>query len=178
MSAANSIAAQAVINSPPSFAPASFNNDPSLFLFNLFLMTGAFFIGVMMVGRQGSRIWQQRLFDHPLDPVSVYRAITLFAGIGLTLRCGAEALHLWSWDQKTPDIVARALMAKRWLDPIAVMCGMVWMSLVVLGEPGLEHQLRKAPMPVDMWSRWPVMLRALVVLALSFAAALIAVCLR
>ncbi len=175
---ANSIAAQTVANAPPSIAPPSFNDGASLFLFNLFLMTAAFFLGAMMVGRQANRIWAQRRYDHPLDPVSLYRFITLLAGVALTLRCGAEALYLWGWQPTDPTTVARILMAKRWVDPIAVFAGMGWMAIVILGEPGIEHQLRKAPLPVDMWSRWPILVRALGIIVLSFAAAAAAVILR
>lgn len=132
----------------------------------------------MMVGRQGSKIWAQRRYDHPLDPVSLYRLITLLAGAALMIRCGAEALSLWAWNPDDPALTARALMAKRMVDPVALTFGFTWMALVILGEPGIEHQLRKAPLPVDMWSRWPVLGRALIVIALSFAAALVAVIFR
>lgn len=175
--AANSLSASMVTNTATP-APPSFNNDPSLFMWNLFLMTAGFFLGLMLVGRQGGIIWRQRRYDHPLDPVSLYRLITLLAGFALTIRCGAEALSLWGWNPQDPVISARTMMAKRWLDPIALTCGFIWMAIVLLGEPGIEHQLRKAPLPVDMWSRWPVLVRALLVIALSFAAAIVAVIFR
>lgn len=176
--AANSLSAAMVANASSSPAPPSFNNDPSLFLWNLFLMTAGFFLGAMMVGRQGNRIWSQRRYDHPLDPVSLFRLITLFAGTALTIRCGAEALSLWGWNPDDPVTSARVMMAKRWLDPISLGCGFLWMAIALLGEPGIEHQLRKSPLPVDMWSRWPVLARAGLVVALSFAAALVAVVFR
>ena len=174
---ANSLSA-VMVESVPTPAPPSFNNNPSLFLWNLFLMTAGFFLGLMMVGRQSTRIWHQRNYDHPLDPVSLYRGITLFAAIALTLRCGAEALSLWGWNPADPVTAARAMMAKRIIDPISLACGFIWMATALLGEPGIEHQLRKAPLPVDMWSRWPVLVRAMLVIILSFAAALVAVVFR
>ena len=177
-SAAESVAAEAVRAGPATVAPPAFNEDPSLFLFNLFVMTAATFLGAMMTGKQASRIWGQRFYDHPLDPVTLYRLITLLAGVGLTLRCGAGAMELWGWNPSDPATTARVLMAKRWIDPIAVACGFIWMAIVILGEPGIEHQLRKAPLPVDMWSRWPVLARAGAIIVLSFVAALAAVCLR
>lgn len=173
----NSLAAAVVEQAPTSFAP-SFNGDQTLFMWNLFLMTAGFFLGLMMVGRQGSRIWQQRVYDHPLDPISLYRTVTLCAGIALTLRCGAEALSLWGWNPEQPQLTARVLLAKRWIDPISLGFGLLWMAIVLLGEPGIEHQLRKAPLPVDMWSRWPVLVRAALVIILSFAAAMVAVLFR
>lgn len=173
--AAGSIAAQTV-QKVPSELPPSFNGDASLFLPNLFLMTAMFFLGVMMVGKQASRIWLNRFYDHPLHPVSLYRAILTLAGLGLTLRCGVEAMLLWGWEPANPEQVARITMAKRWIDPISLGCGALWMSIAILGEPGIEHQLRKAPLPVDMWSRWPTLVRAGGVIAISFVAALAAVC--
>lgn len=178
MGAANSAAARIVEAAPASFAPPSFNQDPSLFIFNLFVMTAATFLGAMMVGKQAIRIWVQRYADHSTHPVTLYRMIGLLAGIGLTLRCGAAAMELWGWNPDDPVTTARVLMAKRWIDPIAVACGFGWMAIVILGEPGIEFQLRKAPLPVDMWSRWPVLARALAIIVLSFVAALAAVCLR
>lgn len=41
-------------------------------------------------------------------------------------------------------------MAKRWINAAAIGCVFVWMSIVMLGELGIEHQLRKTPLPVDM----------------------------
>lgn len=178
MSAANSLAAEAVISGPTSLAPPSFNGEPSLFAFNLFLMTAMFFLGLMMTGKQANRIWAQRMWDHPLHPVTLYRTILMMAGVGVTLRCGAEALYLWAWNPGDPVQVARAAMAKRWLDPLSIGCIMIWMTIAILGEPGLEHQLRKAPLPVDMWSRWPALARALLVVIVSFVAAFAAVALR
>lgn len=178
LSAATSLVAQSVEAGPRTPIPPSFNGDGPLFLFNLFLMTATTFIGIMMTGKQARRIWVQRFHDHPLDPVSIYRFILLFAACGITLRCAAAAMELWGWNPKDPVTVARVMMAKRWLDPIAVFCGLFWMLLANLGEPGVEHQLRKAPLPVDMWSRWPTLVRAAAVVALSFGAALAAVCLR
>lgn len=178
LDAAGSLAAQSAARTPEALVPPSFDNGASLYLFNLFLMTATTFLGAMLVGKQGSRIWGQRIWDHPLHPVTLYRTITLCAGVGITLRCGAEAMFLWGWNPADVVTSARVSMAKRWIDPIAIGFGLMWMTIVILGEPGIEHQLRKAPLPVDMWSRWPVLVRAGAVIILSFVAALAAVCLR
>ena len=178
LGAAGSTIAGFIEQGPQSPAPPSFDNGASLYLFNLFLMTATTFLGAMLVGKQGSRIWTQRFWDHPLHPVTLYRLVTFCAGVGVTLRCGAEAMFLWGWNPEDVITSARVSMAKRWIDPIAIGFGLMWMTIVILGEPGIEHQLRKAPLPVDMWSRWPVLVRAAAVILLSFVAALAAVCLR
>jgi hypothetical protein len=176
--AAASLTAQAIQSGPQSPMPRAFNNDATLFVFNLFVMTATTFLGAMMLGKQARRIWMQRFYDHPKHPVTIYRMILLLAATGITLRCGAGAMVLWGYNPDDPATTARVVMAQRWLDPIAAFCGMGWMALAILGEPGVEHQLRKAPLPVDMWSRWPALVRALAVVILSFTAALAAVCLR
>ena len=166
------------LHTATALAPPSLADNPALLAWNLFVMTAAFCLGLMMAGKQARRIWAQRIYDHPKDPVSIHRAILFLAATGICLRCGAEAMTLWGWNPDDPTTTARVVMAKRWIDPIALGCGMIWMSLAILGEPGIEHQLRKAPLPVDMWSRWPALMRALGVVILSFTAALAAVCLR
>lgn len=177
ISAAGSAAAQ-LIEHAPSALPTSFNDGASLYLFNLFSMTAMTFLAAMMVGKQASRIWSQRFHDHPLHPVTIYRSIILCASAGLALRCGAEAMFLWGYNPLDPVTSARVAMAKRWIDPVGLAFAMLWMMAAILAEPGLEHQLRKAPLPVDMWSRWPGLVRAGCVIILSFVAALAAVCLR
>ena len=176
--AAASLTAQAVQAGPQSPMPRAFNNDTTLFVFNLFVMTATTFLGAMMMGKQARRIWMQRFHDHPKDPVTIYRMILLLAATGITLRCGAGAMVLWGWNPSDPATTARVLMAQRWLDPIAVACGMGWMALAILGEPGVEHQLRKAPLPVDMWSRWPQLRRPIAILVVSLLMATAAVGLR
>nr|WP_317893695.1 hypothetical protein [uncultured Sphingomonas sp.] len=177
-SAAHSLAAQMIANAPRSQAPPSFNGDPTLFAWNLFLMTAGMFLGFMLSARQAQRIWAQRVYDHPLHPVTLYRGITFLAAVALMIRCGTEALNLWGWNPADPATYARVVMAKRWLDPVALGCGLSWMAIVVLGEPGIEYKLRSGPLPVDMWSRWPVLARAAGIVLLSGIIAAAAVLLR
>ncbi len=173
--AANSMAAHIASITP---MPPSFNGGDSLFLFNLFVMTAAMSLGAMMMGKQARRIWAQRWIDHPLDPVTLYRGMMMLFGCAIMVRCGAEAMALWGWSPDDPVTSARVSMAKRWLDPLAVACGLAAMAIAVLGEPGIESQLRKAPLPVDMWSRWPALVRAGGVVVTCFIAALAAVLFR
>lgn len=79
MSTATSLIAQSMQAGPQSSEPPSFNGAASLFMFNLFAMTASTFFGSMMSGKQARRIWLQRKYDHPKDPVTIYRAILMFA---------------------------------------------------------------------------------------------------
>lgn len=76
------------------------------------------------------------------------------------------------------DIADAFTDPERWLDPLSVGCGFIWMALHILAEPMLEHQLRKAPLPVDMWSRWPQLRRPGLILLVSLLMAAAAVGLR
>lgn len=175
--AGNSLSAAAVEQAPTLFQP-SFNGSPTLFLWNLFLMTTGTFLGAMLVLRQGGRIWHHRRDDRLFDPVTLYRAITMFAGLALTIRCGAEALSLWGWSPDDPVTTARVMMAKRYLDPVALLFGFAWMAIVIAGEPGIEGQLREEPLPDGRWSRPPALLRAVIIIVLCFGASLVGVLFR
>ena len=162
----------------PMLAPPSLADNPGLLAWNLFVMTAAACLGTMMAGKQVRRIWANRVYDHPTDPVSLYRIIVFLAGCAVATRGGAEAVSLWSWSSGNAQTIERVMEIKRWLDPVSVGCGFLWMALHVLAEPMLEHQLRKAPLPVDMWSRWPQLRRPVYVLIVSLLMAAAAVGLR
>lgn len=161
-----------------TIAPPSLADNPGLLAWNLFVMTAAACLGLMMAGKQARRIWAARSIDHPTDPVSLYRIIIFLAGCAVASRGGAEAVSLWSWSSGDAVTVQRVVEAKRWLDPLSVGCGFLWMTLHVLAEPMLEFQLRKAPLPVDMWSRWPQLRRPVYILIVSLLMAAAAVGLR
>ncbi|MBD8549494.1 hypothetical protein [Sphingomonas sp. CFBP 8764] len=161
-----------------ALAPPSLADNPGLLAWNLFVMTAAMCLGLMMAGKQARRIWAARCIDHPTDPVSVYRIIIFLAGCAIASRGGAEAISLWSWSSGDAGTIQRVSELKRWLDPLSVGCGFVWMALHILAEPMIEHQLRKAPLPVDMWSRWPQLQRPAAVLFVSLLMAAAAVGLR
>jgi hypothetical protein len=161
-----------------AMAPPSLADNPALLAWNLFVMTAAACLGLMMAGKQARRIWAARFTDHPTDPVSLYRIIVFLAGCAIASRGAAEAVSLWSWSSGDAATIERVAEAKRWLDPLSVGCGFLWMGLHILSEPMLEFQLRKAPLPVDMWSRWPQLRRPALILFVSLAMATAAVWLR
>jgi hypothetical protein len=119
-------------------------------VFNLFLIIAAKFLGAMRLGKQCRRIELQRLFDYPKDPVTIYRMILLLAAAAMTLCCGAGALDLWGVEPgrsyyHRPRHDGEALVRSHRDLPQYVVD-----RLVILGEPGGEHQLSKAPLRVHM----------------------------
>ena len=166
------------MRAPSALAPPSLADNPCLLAWNLFVMTAAMCLGLMMAGKQARRLWVTRRIDHPTDPVSIYRIMIFLAGCAVASRGGAEAVSLWSWSSGDAGTIEREAEMKRWLDPLSVGCGFMWMALHILAEPMLEFQLRKAPLPVDMWSRWPQLRRPIAILVVSLLMATAAVGLR
>ncbi len=68
------------MRSTAALAPPYLANNPGLLAWNLFVMTAAMCLGLMMAGKQARRIWAARAFDHPTDPVSIYRIVIFIAG--------------------------------------------------------------------------------------------------
>ena len=50
-----------------ALAPLSLADNPGLLAWNLFVMTAAFCLELMMAGQQVRRLWQARAIDHPTD---------------------------------------------------------------------------------------------------------------
>lgn len=154
-----------------SALPTSFNGNGDLFAVNLFLMTAFMCLGALMAGAMAREIWLHRGHDRARHPVTIWRLAWLFAGAALFLCCGTEAMTLWAWNPADPVTTARVLMAKRWIDPAALLLAAGWMTLVTLSNAAMEQQLSRRPLPVGMWARLPALRRPAAVVVLSFVAA-------
>ena len=170
MDAGSSLAAR-MVRSAGTALPTSFDGDGRLYGLNLFLMTAFMCLGFMMAWSKAWAIWCNRRHDRPRDPVTIWRAAWGLAGLALFLRCGTEAMNLWAWNPADPTLTARVLMAKRWVDPIALVVAAGWMVLVILANAGMERQLRKQPFPLDMWANLPSLKRPAAIVLLSLVAA-------
>ena len=156
VSARTSLAATMVRNAG-SLMPTSFNDDGRLFAFNLFLMTAFTCLASMMAARLVRSLWRDRNIDEVRDPVTIWRMAWCCASTAAFLRCGIEAMNLWAWSPTDPVTTARVIMAKRWIDPLALLFASGWMLLVLLSSTGMEQQLRKRPYPIDIWARLPAL---------------------
>lgn len=145
--------------------------DGKLFAFNLFLMTTFMCLGALMAGRMACAIWTKREFDAMLHPITVWRLGWLLAGAAVCLRCGSEALNLWAWNPNDMRAAAQMLVAKRWIDPVALMLAGGWMVLVLLSDAGMTEQLTKQPYPVPMLVSLPSLKRPGAIVLLSLIAA-------
>lgn len=170
MSAQNSLAATMVRNSGP-LMPTSFNNDGQLFAFNLFLMTALGCLASMMAVRLVHSLWRDRAIENLRDPVTIWRMAWCCASTAAFLRCGIEAMNLWAWNPLDPVTTERVIMAKRWVDPLALVFAGGWMLLMLLSNTAMERQLRKRPYPINVRARLPALRQPAAVVLLSFVAA-------
>ena len=175
--AGGSLAAQMVRDAGSSL-PTSFDGDSQLFGLNLFLMTAFMCLGFMMAAGMARTIWTHRGLDRLRHPVTIWRLAWLLAGAAAFLRCGTEAMNLWAWNPADPATTARVLMAKRWIDPVALLLAGGWMVLVILANAGMEAQLTKQPYPLAMWASLPSLRRPAAIVLLSLVAAVGVACTR
>lgn len=176
--AAMNSAAVRMVREAGTALPTSFADDGLLYGVNLFLMTAFMCLGMMMAIRMARAIWLNRAVDLPRHPVTLWRSSWLLAGAAAFLRCGTEAMNLWAWNPADPVTTAHVLMAKRWIDPVALLLALGWMALVILADAGMSEQLRKQPFPIAMWARLPSLKRPLAIVFLSLAAAVGVACTR
>ena len=155
-----------------STLPTSFNGDGELFALNLFLMTAFMCLGALMAGKMARAIWLCRREDWLRHPVTVWRVAWLLAGAAAFLRCGTEAMNLWAWNPDDVRTTARVLMAKRWIDPAALLLASGWMTLVLLSDAGMTAQLTRQPYPLPFWASLPSLRRPLAIVLLSLIAAI------
>lgn len=171
-SAASGSLTARMVRAVDSSLPSSFNGDGELFGLNLFGMTAFMCLGALMAGRMARAIWANRHDDHRRDPITIWRAAWLLAGMAVFLRCGTEAMTLWAWNPGDVRTTARVLMAKRWIDPVALLLAAGWMTLVTLSDAGMTEQLTKRPYPVHLWASLPSLKRPLAIVLLSLVAAI------
>lgn len=159
-----SLAARAVANSPGVGAPASFNGVEWLVALNLWALTAAFGIGAMVLVTLLADWRRYRALDVAgVTPARTYRWSGLLMTLGLTMRTGAGALVLWGWDTADPNRTGALLFIQRIVDPIALAFGISGLMLFVLSLPGVFRQLRREPVPLDIWQAWPVVRRMIAV---------------
>jgi hypothetical protein len=166
-----SLAAQAVAAGPMTVAPPSFDGHGWLVVLNLAAMTAATIIALMVLAVVIAEAVRGRKRDVGWAPARLWRITLALFAVGITLRCGVEALTLWGWDPRTPAATARFLVAKRIVDPMAVACGVSGLALGVLTLPGILEQLRRAPLPERIWQAWPMIRRMSGVAVLCLIAA-------
>lgn len=178
MTGNSSLGAIAIVNGPGTLAPPSFDGMGWLVVLNLAAMTAAFFFASALAANMARELWVHRQYDQWRHPVSLWRWAGFLIGFAGTFRFGAEALVLWGWNPMAPDATAFYTTLKRFLDPVAALAVVAFMALFKLSERGMVAQLRRRPLPIDMWASLPMLRRPTIIAALSLVAAVGVVTLR
>lgn len=163
--------AEAVV-SQSGIAQPGFIGQGWLIALNLGEMTAGFFLCVMLAGYLALDGWRCRHRDPWGSPANIGRRIILAFALAGVLRFGGEAASLWGWDPSDPQATIAAAYAKRLLDPVAGASFLTGLGMAFLSGPTLLRQLRREPLPVDLWIALPQLGRAAAVVALCFVAAI------
>lgn len=83
-----------------------------------------------------------------------------------------EAASLWGWNSADPRATVASAYLKRVLDPVAAALVGAGLGMSVLAGRSLIAQLRREPLPVDMWATMPQLVRPALVVLASFVAAI------
>jgi len=103
--------------------------------------------------------------------VTVWRMAWLSVCCATAMRTGAEAAYILAWSPVDAELSARVMMAQRWVNSVSVLFTATWMGLLVLSWTTIEQQLRRQPLPINMWARASMLKRPLAVLILSLGMA-------
>jgi len=153
--------------------PLSFGDDKVLMAINLFLMMAMMYIGGAVVVTKVGAIIRHRAYDKiwPPHPVTLHRIMWACAGCALTLRCVTETSTLLSWSPDDAGLGAVMQTLKRYIDPISIGFAITWVVVLTLVNDSLEQQLRRQPLPINMWAKKRELTRPSLVVLVSLAMA-------
>lgn len=167
-----SFAAQAVAKGPMTAAPPSFDGHGWLVVLNLAAATFATVIAIMFAVdaiRAIHRNWGKDLRNHP---VTIWRWAGLCFAMGIAITRGASAMALWNWDPRNPTGTGWFLTLQRFLDLPAMCFGVAGLGILYLTSRGMVPQLRRRPLPIQLWASLPMLRRPAGIALLSLIAAI------
>ena len=168
----SSLAAQAVAKGPMTAAPPSFDGHGWLVVLNLAASTFACVVAIMFAVDAVRAIRRNWGSDRRNHPVSIWRYAGLCFALGIAITRGASATVLWNWDPLNPAGTGWFLTLQRFLDPLAMAFGITGLGILYLTARGMVPQLRRRPLPIQLWASLPMLKRPAGIALLSLIAAL------
>ena len=162
---------QALLAGPQTAAPPAYNGVGWLVALNLGVMTACMWVGAMAALACAGGLWRHRQ-DSLNHPANLLRFIGLLAMLCFTMRCGGEALQLWSWNPKDFTTAAWVRTVKHYVDPVAVTLGLAAIAVATLSWHALIEHVSRKPLPPNLWARLPMLKRPAIVVFLAFAASI------
>jgi len=178
LSAASSLAAQAIQQGPGTVAPPSFDGHGWLVVINMVVSTVGSILAGMLACKLGKDWYRHRAQDPWPTPTAIYRMLGIAGSIAVFIVCGLEALTLWGWNPRDPDGTAWYLTTQRMVAPVGRIFTFGWIGLYTLAEPAMIEHLRKQPFPMRMWPRLRLLYRPAMIFLLALIAALAVVSFR
>lgn len=172
MNNSSSLAAQAVAKGPMTAAPPSFDGHGWLVVVNLAGATFACVVAIMFAVDAVRGIRRNWGRDMPNHPVSIWRYAGLCFALGIAFTRGASALALWNWNPLDPVGTGWFLTLQRFLDLPAMCFGVTGLGILYLTSRGMVPQLRRRPLPLQLWASLPMLRRPAGIALLSLIAAI------
>lgn len=129
--------------------PPGFDGHPLLYLITLFSMLLTVLLALEWLWRI---TWA--FFERPFPlkhPASVHRIIFWSLMIGLLIRIGPDVWLLMRW----PTLTVHGREQIQQIDGLLDATSFVWMSaawlIARLGDPIMQYQLEKQPLPIHLW---------------------------
>ncbi|EZP57266.1 hypothetical protein [Sphingomonas sp. RIT328] len=168
----SSFAAQAVAKGPMTAAPPSFDGHGWLVVLNLAAATFACVVAIMFAVDAVRGIVRNWGRDRPSHPVSIWRYAGLCFALGIGMTRGGTALVLWNWNPRDPAGTGWCLTFQRFLDIPAMCFGILGLGILYLTSRGMVPQLRRRPLPIQLWASLPMLRRPAGIALLSLIAAI------
>jgi hypothetical protein len=159
--------AQAVHLIATNAIPTSFDGKRWLLAINMWGMIAGAYIAAAMMIAEGWQIWCCRKFDRWNHPITAQRVTVVLASMAAFIRCAGAALSLLGWDPRDPTTGAVILGLQRYFDPLAVMCLFGWLTMRILTREAVNHQLRRQPLPINLWATAPQLVKPASVIFLA-----------
>ena len=139
--------------------PASVLANPKILAWSIFGNLLGALLSLETVWRMGSE-----LIEDPLPrwyPVTVQRVRMLMSALAVALYIGPDAVVFMAWPDVQPQTRYLMALSNRVLDGVAVWLFVAGSVLGKYSARTIDHQLRREPLPNDLWLAIPDLRRAL-----------------
>jgi hypothetical protein len=132
--------------------PPAFSGSPLLYLFGLFGLMWVALLALEWAWRISWALWERPM---PLKhPVTAARCVILFLLITSLKRGAPDAILYMRWPEMSPHARAAWAQINVSFDGWAFIPFSIAWLLDRLSIPVIIHQLRREPLPTDLWPTW------------------------
>ena len=139
--------------------PASVQANPTILMLSIFGLLGGTMLALETLWRVAQRAKDE---PHPFrHPVTADRLMDGLRALALLLFIGPDAVLFMAWPDVAPNTRHLLSLTNRICDFLAVApLAAAWM-LGIYGQPTVDYQLRREPIPLHLWLTWQQLRRSL-----------------